>query len=217
MRVTEHSLASLPWRRGLATGCCALIAIKARAQCKTRLERHLGVEQRIALARRMLAMVIAAARSAHNVAQVFVLSPERDLVPDEVPVLADTGLGLNQALSQAQRALLAIGCRELVVLPADMPTVTGAEIDRLVRAGRRGGFAIAPDLAQRGTNALCLATSQAFQFRFGVGSRQQHLLEARRLGLRPAIVSAPGLAFDIDTFDDLLRWDDTACVTQRQA
>ncbi len=215
--MSEHPLASLPWRRGLAMGCCALIAIKARAQCKTRLERHLDAQQRIELARRMLSIVIAAARSAHNVAQVFVLSPERDQVPEGVPVLADTGLGLNQALSQAQRALLAIGCRELVVLPADLPTVTGAEIDRLVRAGRRGGFAIAPDLAQRGTNALCLVTTQAFQFRFGAGSRQQHLLEARRLGLKPGIVNAPGLAFDIDTAADLRRWDETACVTRRQA
>ena len=215
--MSEHPIANLPWRRGLAMGCCALIAIKARAQCKTRLEQQLRVEQRVELARRMLTMVIAAARGAHNVAQVIVLSPERDTVPDEVPVLADSGLGLNQALLQAQRALQAIGCRELVVLPADLPNVTGAEIDRLVRAGRRGGFALAPDLAQRGTNALCLATSQPFQFRFGIGSRQLHLLEARRLGLRPITVSAPGLAFDIDTPADLLRWNDTACVIQRQA
>lgn len=215
--MNAHSLANLPWRRGLAPGCCALIAIKARAQCKTRLGQALDAQQRIGLARRMLALVIAAAQQAHNVAQVFVLSPERDVVPDEVPVLADSGLGLNQALAQAQRALQAIGCRELVVLPADLPTVSGAEIDRLVRAGRRGGFAIASDLAQRGTNALCLATSQSFQFRFGAGSRQQHLAEARRLGLRPVTVNAPGLAFDIDTAADLLRWDETACTTRRQA
>ena len=215
--MSEHHIASLPWRRGLALGCCALIAIKARAQCKTRLERHLSAEQRVALVRRMLTLVIAAAHGAHNVAQVIVLSPERDTVPDEVPVLADSGLGLNQALTQAQRALQAIGCRELLVLPADLPNVTGAEIDRLVRAGRRGGFALAPDLSQRGTNALCLVTSQPFQFRFGSGSRQLHLLEARRLGLVPVAISAPGLAFDIDTPADLLRWNDTACPTQRQA
>ncbi len=215
--MSEHPLARLPWRRGLATGCCALIAIKARAQCKTRLAHQLSVEQRVELARRLLTMVIAAAHGAHNVAQVIVLSPERDTVPEDVPVLADADLGLNQALTLAQRALQAIGCRELVVLPADLPNVTGAEIDRLVRAGRRGGFALAPDFAQRGTNALCLATSQPFQFRFGIGSRQLHLLEARRLGLRPITVSAPGLAFDIDTPADLLRWNDTACVIQRQA
>jgi 2-phospho-L-lactate/phosphoenolpyruvate guanylyltransferase len=215
--MNEHPLARFPWRRGLAAGCCALIAIKAPAQCKTRLEQHLSVQRRIALARRMLALVIAAAREAHNVAQVFVLSPERDEVPEDVPVFADSGLGLNQALTQAHRALQAIGCRELVVLPADLPTVSGAEIDRLVRAGRRGGFAIASDLAQRGTNALCLATSQPFQFRFGTGSRKLHLLEARRLGLRAITVSAPGLAFDIDTPADLQRWDDTACLTQRRA
>ena len=211
------SIASLPWRRGVVSGCCALIAIKERTQCKSRLQQHLSSEQRIALVRRMLSAVIAAAHGAHSVAQVIVLSPERDTVDDEVPVLADSGLGLNEALWQARRALQAMGCRELVVLPADLPQVSGAEIDRLVRAGRRGGFAIAPDVAQSGTNALCLATAQPFQFKFGLGSRQLHLREALRLGLKPRTVNAPGLAFDIDTPADLLRWNNLACPTQLQA
>ena len=198
-------------------GCCALIAIKERTQCKSRLQQQLTAEQRLALVRRMLTAVITAAQGAHSVAQVIVLSPERDAVADEVPVLADSGLGLNEALLQARRALQAMGCRELVVLPADLPNVTGAEIDRLVRAGRRGGFAIAPDVAQSGTNALCLATAQPFQFKFGFGSRQLHLREALRLGLKPRTVNAPGLAFDIDTPADLLRWNDPACPTQHQA
>lgn len=214
--MSGHSLAGLPWRRGVALGCCALIAIKERTQCKSRLQPQLTAEQRVALVRRMLGAVIAAARGAHSVAQVIVLSPERDTVAEEVPVLADSGLGLNSALLQARRALLALGCRELVVLPADLPNVSGAEIDRLVRAGRRGGFAIAPDVAQSGTNALCLATSQAFQFRFGPGSRQLHLREALRQGLKPRTVNAPGLAFDIDTPADLLRWNAPAWPIQHQ-
>lgn len=207
----------LPWRHRVATGCCALIAIKARAQCKTRLQHQLAAPERIALVRHMLSAVIAAAQGAHNVAQVIVLSPERDSVPDEVPVLADSGLGLNAALGQAQRALLAMGCRELVVLPADLPNVTGTEIDRLIRVGRRGGFAIAPDVAQRGTNALCLATAHEFRFQFGPGSRQLHTLEALRLGLKARMLNAPGLGFDIDTPADLLRWNELTCPTQHRA
>ena len=212
-----QSLVRLPWRRRLADGCCALIAIKSRSQCKTRLQPQLTASERIALVRHMLAAVISAAHDAHNVAQVIVLSPQRDTVADEVPVLADSGLGLNAALMQARRALLAMGSSELVVLPADLPNVTGAEIDRLVRAGRRGGFAIAPDIAQSGTNALCLATSQPFQFRFGLGSRQLHWREALRLGLKPRTVNAPGLAFDIDTPADLLQWNQPACPIQHLA
>jgi len=215
--MTGPALVRLPWRSRLTGVCCALIAIKARAQCKTRLQSQMAAPERIALVRRMLAAVISAAQGAHNVAQVIVLSPERDTVPDDVPVLADSGLGLNEALLQARRALQAMGCRELVVLPADLPNVSGAEIDRLVRAGRRGGFAIAPDVAQSGTNALCLATAQPFQFRFGPGSRQLHQREALRLGLKPRTVNAPGLAFDIDTAADLRRWNDPACPTQHQA
>jgi 2-phospho-L-lactate/phosphoenolpyruvate guanylyltransferase len=212
-----HFLGSLAWRRGIPAGCCALIAVKARAACKTRLQQQLVPGERIALVRRMLAAVISAAHSAQSVAQVIVLSPERDTVPEDVPVLADSGHGLNAALMQAQRALLAMGCRELLILPADLPNATAAELDRLVRAGRRGGFAIAPDLAQSGTNALCLATMQEFQFRFGAGSRQLHLHEARRLGLKARTVNAAGLAFDIDTPADLLRWNGAACLVQRQA
>jgi hypothetical protein len=38
-------------------------------------------------------------------------------------------------------------CHETVALPADLPMITSAEIDELVRAGRAGGFALATDAA----------------------------------------------------------------------
>ena len=186
-------------------GCCALIAIKQRTGGKSRLAAQLANAQRIALVRHMLAHVLSAVRGATQVRQVFVVSPERDAVPADVPVLADAGRGLNAALLQAQRALLALGCRELLILPADLPTVTAGEIDCLVRAGRRGGVAIAPDARQSGTNALCVVAGVAFNFQFGPDSKRRHVLESRRLGLRPSIVHRPGLAFDVDTPADLRR------------
>ena len=38
-----------------------------------------------------------------------------------------------------------------------------------------------------------------FRFRFGRDSAAAHAAEARRAGLRPATLSTPGLAFDVDT------------------
>ncbi len=96
----------------------------------------------------MLAAVMStAAAGARTVNQVIVISPERDRVPAEIPVLADTGESLNDALMQAHAVLREFGCHEVVVLPADLPKISSAEIDALVKAGRAGGFAIAPDAA----------------------------------------------------------------------
>src|SRR5450631_738037 len=211
------SLGDLARRLDQRRSACALIAIKSRLQCKTRLAEALVPEARIQLVRSLLAAVLSAAGGAQTVRQIIVVSPERDSVAAEIPVLADTGECLNGALMQAHRALREFGCREVVILPADLPNITAAEIDALVRAGRNGGFAIAPDSAGMGTNALCLASAHPFRFQFGVDSKQLHLQEAQRSGLRPCVVRLPGLAFDVDSPADLDRLDRQRWLARLQA
>jgi len=198
-------------------GACALVAIKARAQCKSRLAEVLAPAARLQLVRAMLDAVISAARGAQTLHQIVVVSPERDCVAAEIPVLADTGGGLNAALSAARLALHEFGCQELVVLPADLPHVTAADIDDLVRAGRRGGFAIAPDTAGVGTNALYLNSPQPFRFRFGPDSRRLHLEQAHGMGLNPQVVQLAGLEFDVDCPDDIHRLEEPSWRTRLQA
>jgi 2-phospho-L-lactate/phosphoenolpyruvate guanylyltransferase len=198
-------------------GACALIAVKARARCKTRLADALAPTERIELVRSMLDAVLGAAGNAQTVHQVIVISPERDTVPCDIPVLADTGESLNSALIQAHTVLREFGCHEVVVLPADLPMITGAEIDELVRAGRSGGFAIASDAAGVGTNALCLVSALPFQFQFGPDSRRLHLQEAQRLGSNPQVVRLPGLEFDVDAPADLNMLDGQQWLTRLRA
>lgn len=172
---------------------------------------------RIELVRAMLAAVLAATEGAQTVHQTIVVSPERDQVPAGVPVLADTGESLNVALAQAHRMLRELGCHEVVVLPADLPQITAVEIDTLVRAGRAGGFAIAPDAVGTGTNALSLVSTHPFQFQFGPDSQRLHLEEAQRVGLTPQIVRLPGLAFDVDSPSDLERLEEQQWRTRLRA
>lgn len=201
-------------RRG---GACALIAIKERRLCKTRLSRALAPVARIELVRSMLAAVLSAASHAETVGQIVVVSPERDSVPTDVPVLADTGESLNSALTQAYRVLCESGCQEVMILPADLPNITAAEIDDFVRAGRNGGFSIAPDARGMGTNALCLGSGQPFRFQFGLDSQRLHLHEAERQGFHPRVVRLPGLEFDVDLPADLSRLDSQRWLTRLQA
>jgi 2-phospho-L-lactate guanylyltransferase len=198
-------------------GACALIAIKERARCKTRLADVLRPPERIDLVRSMLTEVLAAAGNAQTVHQVIVISPERDTVPAEIPVLADTGESLNTALMQAHTLVREFGCHEIVVLPADLPLITSAEIDELVRAGHASGFAMATDAAGVGTNALCLMSTQPFRFQFGPDSRRLHLQEAQRLGLSPQVVHLPGLEFDVDSSTDLDLLDGQKWLTRLRA
>jgi 2-phospho-L-lactate guanylyltransferase len=194
-----------------------LVAIKERTRCKTRLAARLSAEARLELVRSMLTAVLSAAAAARTVRQIIVVSPERDTVPADYPVLADTGECLNSALTQAQRMLLELGCAEVVVLPADLPNVAPADIDALVHAGRAGGCAIAPDTAGSGTNALCLVGLRAYRFQFGPDSRRLHVREAERMGLSARAVHLPGLEFDVDSPADLDRLEEHSWRTRLQA
>ena len=184
-------------------GASVLIAVKQRERCKTRLAPLLSEALRIELVRSMLSAVLSRAASAQTIYQSVVVSPVRDQIPADIPVHCDSGESLNEALQQAHGALRDAGCGELVVLPADLPRITAAEIDLLVHAGRKNGFAIAPDAAGAGTNALYIGLAQPFYFQFGPDSYRRHVQQASRLGLRPQVLHLPGLAFDVDSPADL--------------
>jgi 2-phospho-L-lactate guanylyltransferase len=183
--------------------CVAIIAVNERARCKTRLNGLLGPEGRIDLARRMLASVLAAASAVASLDAVVVVSPERDLVPEAVPIVHDAGDNLNAAMDAGRRAALAVGARTLLLLPADLPLLRPADLCRLIIAGRRGGLVIAPDRHGSGTNGLVLPATAPFTFLFGKDSCARHEAEARRLGLAIQRVLSPGLQTDVDTDEDV--------------
>jgi 2-phospho-L-lactate guanylyltransferase len=184
----------------------ALVPIKARAECKGRLRDDLDPRARRALARAMLEHVVDEALRSRKVDRLIVVSPERDTLPREIALIVDQGSDLNAAIHLGRDHALTQGARALLVLAADLPAVTAAEIDAFVALGRRHGVAIASDRARTGTNAIYVGNPQEFQFCFGANSRLRHEREARRRGAWPVHVSAPGLAADVDTGSDLEMW-----------
>ncbi len=184
--------------------CWALVALKAPATAKGRLAETLNAAERNLLVGLMFDNVLRALRAARGIAGIAVVTAE-PLDAEGVTVLADPGRGLNEALEHGARELAARGVTALLVLHADLPLATGAEIDRVVAAGRAQGLAIAPDKLGQGTNALYVGLPPPFPFRFGPGSCQRHLGEAAQRNLAVARVESPGLAFDVDEPQDLER------------
>jgi 2-phospho-L-lactate/phosphoenolpyruvate guanylyltransferase len=182
----------------------AIIAINARARCKTRLDATLGQDGRRQLMRRMVGHVLDVVRAVPVIDEVLVVSPERDSVPPDVNVLHDSGTDLNAAFDAGRRAALAAGATGLVLLPADLPLLSCADLEQLLVAGVRAGVAIAPDRKGSGTNGLYVSLERGARmcFAFGPGSRERHEAEAQACGYRAQVVASPGLQADIDTRAD---------------
>lgn len=183
--------------------CWAVLALKPPGAGKTRLASALTVRAREHLVWSMFQHVVFALQQTEEIDRIAVVTARREPMPAGVMTVDDPGRGLNPALHAGVAAAHTAGAREVLILHADLPTLTADEVDRFIRTGRKADLAIAPDTAGTGTNALFLPTATAFSFHFGVDSLRQHLGEASRQQLRAQVINLPGFALDIDEPIDL--------------
>lgn len=186
-----------------------VIPVKPLHAAKSRLAHLLSSAERRALALAMLGDVLAALRGAPCIAGVTVVSrdPAALRLADErgAATLLDCASDLNGALAQA--AAFLSGARDaaaLLVVPADLPLLTAADVERLAEVlDAAPAVALAPS-QDGGTNALLAAPPTALPFQFGPGSLARHLAAAHARGIAARIVRSPGLERDIDRAADLL-------------
>jgi 2-phospho-L-lactate guanylyltransferase len=177
---------------------------------KTRLATSLTPEERRSLARQLLERVISVVRQVCD--DVVVISPSRGLAAIVEPIgarlVVQRGMGLNEGLEQARLDALYDDVETLVVLHGDLPNLQPADVEALVGALPLAGpgVAIAPDRGGTGTNGLVLRPPGVIGFRFGTGSFTAHMAEVERARVPLVAVSRAGLAFDLDTPQDLARW-----------
>ena len=144
---------------------------------------------------------------------VVVISPSRALAeivePSGARLVVQRGMGLNEGLEQARFDALVEDVGTLIVLHGDLPNLRASDVSVLAAAlpdGDAAAVAIAPDRAGTGTNGLALRPPGVIRFRFGVGSFAAHLEEVQLAGVPLVAVNRSGLAFDLDTPEDLTRW-----------
>lgn len=183
-----------------------IVPIKEIGIAKSRLRPALNDEERRGLVRRMLGHVVATAQSASNVSDVTLLSSAQPDLPIGA-LINDHGPDLNGALGVAVNSLGSDVTR-VVIIAADLPKITRTDVEMLAGAPPRV-IAIAPDRAERGTNALSLPLPQAraFRFAFGPDSLARHQAEAARLGVPIDAMRSDTLALDIDEPADLTEVD----------
>lgn len=153
----------------------------------------------------MLNQVLLALCGSKRVSKILVLTREQLVLPYGVERIADAGRDLNSELDAAIHQSRGRGAGLILVIHADLPCLTSDEVDMLIEQGSKSSVALAPDHRNSGTNALVLDSSVPLHFQFGGNSFVRHCRQARLLGVDPAVVNSPGLAFDVDLPEDWQR------------
>ncbi len=183
----------------MAASAHVLVPLKRLDDAKSRLASVLGADERAALMLELLEGVLAAVKDA-DVGPVTIVSAEA-LSPNGVPRFDDGGLAWNDALAAAMREVVTEPIA--AVVSADLPRVTAEDVRALVAATPDRGMAVARAL-DGGTNAVSMRPAGAVMTHFGEPqSAAVHAFATARAGLVARIIDVPGLAFDIDTPDDL--------------
>jgi 2-phospho-L-lactate guanylyltransferase len=192
-----------------------VIPVKRLESAKQRLAPVLPAQARRELALAMLRDVLEATTPVRGIRGVAVVTPDERLRPvctahGATWLGEETVSGMNAAVAHAARVLEASGVARTVVIPADLPAVSVAAVERVL-AEITADVAIVRDRRGRGTNMLACRPPSAVRPRFGTGSFAAHIEAAWAHGLAPQEIHSPPFVSDVDTPEDLLALRRGAC------
>ncbi len=187
----------------------AIVPVKPLDQAKSRLAAVLTQEERATLSRELLVNTLRALQGVPEVERTLVVSRDEHALAlareHGARTVTERGAPqLNRALVRA--TVLAKGYKVggVLVLPADLPLLTGDDIRRLVALAKDPPVVvIAPDRHGTGTNALLCAPPGLIEYDFGPDSFPRHQAHARQAGARLVLCDLPSLGLDLDLPEDL--------------
>lgn len=187
----------------------ALIPVKDLDSCKSRLAHALPDHARPTLMGALLADLIDTLNSCQNVSGIAVVtrcSKAAQLAAAhgaEVLALEDD-LCLNSGVTAAITACTVRNIAEALILHADLPLATTADISNLIETHRSSpaSITLVPDNQQNGTNAMLLSLPTTMQFFYGQHSYRQHLDFCQRNAIPVQTVHNERIGCDIDLWQD---------------
>ena len=187
----------------------ALLPVKEPAQAKQRLRALLKPEDREELARLMYQDVLQTLCAAGGIDRVAVVTSDARAAAHARRAGAlvfeeSEQRGHSHSADAGARHAMTLGAATVLLAPIDVPLVTVAEIEELA-ARARPGVVIVPSSDGTGTNALLRTPPDVIESRFGPGSFEAHLTQARERGVPAEVARPEGLMFDIDTPEDVAR------------
>lgn len=190
----------------------ALIPIKGFDRGKSRLSEVLVPAERTKLTRELFDHVVRVVKDAASIDHVAVVSdsPEARSHAEALGVLALEDLressGLAEVVDAALEELERRGATSALVCMGDLPALTEADIESVVRQLDESDVVLVPDLLWRGTNVIAVKPPSAVPSCLGhEDSLQRHQSKARERGLTVSVQARTGISFDVDSPSDLAK------------
>jgi len=187
----------------------AIVPVKPLRRGKSRLAGMLTEDQRTRLNRYLLEHVLTTLKGILEIEHTLVVSrdPAALALTREMggrTVLEDGAPQFNTAIQRATIVARTQGAHAVLVLPADLPLVTPADVKALLKRGKKPPVVvIAPDRRQDGTNGLFVNPAGLIEYGYGPGSFQCHSERAIEAGARLEVINSPNIALDLDLPEDL--------------
>lgn len=191
-----------------AESTVAVVPMKPLSQSKTRLAGVLSQQERANLSLAMFGRVVGAAYQALGAVWVVGGDDAVRKVAERIGAVwhEDPGKDLNDSLEFA----LDRACEaevSAIYLPADLPFVTAADIEKVVQVSEGETLTLSPAQQDGGTNAMLIPKCVSFPPLLGKDSFRRHKRQASALGIPYAVCLTEGLGLDLDTPDDLAQCD----------
>ena len=183
-----------------------LLPVKDFKDSKQRLVPALDATSRARLAQAMLRDVLSVLSRARAPQRVIVFTAAEEVMEMARPfgfniVFEGSVDGHSAAVNQMVEELSATSSR-ILSIASDLPRLAPSEIDFAFNAASEP-ITFIPSRDWTGTNGVLFIPPARIAMEYGQGSFRRHLSKARAAGIRSDVMDLPGIAFDIDTPDDL--------------
>jgi len=183
-----------------------LLPVKDFKDSKQRLVPALDATARARLAQAMLRDVLSVLTRARAPQRVVVFTAAEEVMELARSfgfdiVFEGSVDGHSAAVNQMVEELSAPSSR-ILSIAADLPRLAASEIDFAFNAASEP-ITFIPSRDWTGTNGVLFIPPARIAMEYGQGSFRRHLSKARAAGIRSDVMDLPGIAFDIDTPEDL--------------
>jgi 2-phospho-L-lactate guanylyltransferase len=185
----------------------AVVPVKSLGASKKRLSSVLNPQERSQLTLAMLEDVLSALQTStvdHTVVASNDLTVHDAVDKFGVMYLTQKTSGLNSAIEEATEWCMQEGAEAVLVLPADIPLLSPADVDRIVKLGKyeEQTVVLSPSY-DGGTNALFQSPLNLIRVCFGSRSFAKHIKETQSKGVCLRLYYSRNVATDIDSAEDL--------------
>ena len=183
-----------------------LLPVKDFSDAKQRLASALNAESRAGLARAMLLDVLDVLVRARSPERVVVFTAAAEVAATvralNFEVIMEQSVDGHSAAVNRMVEELAPTSSRILSIASDLPRLVPSEIDFVLDAACEP-ITLVPSRDWTGTNGVVFIPPAKIAMEYGAGSFRRHLSKASAAGHCADVMNLPGMAFDLDTPEDL--------------